>query len=75
MSESIVSLEDNIDVFSSICVSKFGLADVGTGAVKLYLVKTLVDFPNRFRFGSPCTCGCVPRFITTHKGVCTTGGS
>ena len=47
-SETLNITKGNIDEFSSVCVSKIEIIeDVGTYAVEVRLVKTLVDSPNQ----------------------------
>jgi len=44
----IASLEGKANIFSTVCDPKIGIAeDVDISAVEVYLVKTLVDSPNR----------------------------
>jgi len=77
LSESVVALlEDNADIFSSVCDMKIGtIEDVGTGALEVHLVKTLDDSKLVRGFGSPWTNDNVPRSVLTDDGVCTTGES
>ena len=75
--KSVVSLEDNVDVFSPVCVLKIEITeDVGLGVPEVCLIKTLVSSPNRLgSTGSTCTNDNVFRFISTDDGVCTTDRS
>ena len=49
LSESVVvSLEDNVDVFSQVCFLKIEITeDIDTGVVKVCLLKMLINSPNQ----------------------------
>ena len=73
----VVSLESKEKIFTLVCNSKSrATEDVGTCAVDVCLIKTLVDSPNQWGvFSSPWTRDNIRRTVSTDDWVCATGRS